>query len=78
MAPFDDAPWIVRHLTGPWHWGHPRSFIAIELVVSVWVVTAGALLVANGYWEGALCFALAALLLAFLYAFGRAALPPDD
>lgn len=71
---FENAPWIVRHLTGPWHWHHPRLFVAIELLVSVWVVTAGVLLLAGGYWEGVLCFVLALLLLWFLYIFHRAAL----
>jgi hypothetical protein len=46
-------------------------FIGMELLVSVWLITVGALLVADGYWGGAFCFVGAALLLWFLYLFQR-------
>lgn len=71
LEPPEDAPRIVKLLTGPWHWRHPRVFIGMELLVSVWVVTIGIVTCAAGYWEGALCFVLAALLLSFLYVFDR-------
>lgn len=67
----EDAPWIVKALTGPWHWRHPRFFVGMELLVSVWLVTIGVIICAEGYWEGALCFLGAALMLSFLYVFER-------
>jgi hypothetical protein len=72
MQPSDhNVPWIVRTLTGPWHRRHARLFIGMELLVSVWLVAVGVLIAADGYWEGVLCFAGAALLLWFLYLFQR-------
>lgn len=65
------VPWIVRTLTGSWHRRHARLFIGIELLVSVWLVAVGVLVLARGYWEGALCFVGTALLLWFLYLFQR-------
>ena len=78
MDSFESSPWIVRHLTGPWHWRHPRFFVGMELLVAVWTIVAGILLSANGYWEGALCFVVAGALLWFLYLFERSALHQRD
>lgn len=67
----EHVPWVVSHLTGPWHRRHPRVFVGMELLVAAWLVTLGAILSAEGYWEGALLFLGAALLLWFLYLFER-------
>ena len=76
-SPSEEAPWIVRRLTGPWHWRHPRLFVGLELLVSVWLVVVGILLMVQGYWEGALCVA-AALLGWFLSLFARSAIGPGS
>lgn len=67
-----ELPWLVRRLTGPWHRRHPRAFIAIELLVAMWLLTLGAILTADGYWEAAFLFLFAAFLLVFLWSFARA------
>lgn len=68
----EEMPWIVRHLTGPWHWHHPRLFVGVELLVAMWLVALGAILSAQGYWESALCFLFVVFMLAFLWVFARA------
>lgn len=68
----ENIPWIIRHLTGDWHWHHARFFVGMELVVPAWMVTIGVILCASGYWEGALVFVGVALLLWFILLFERA------
>lgn len=72
VSPEEELPWLVRHLTGTWLRRHPRAFIAIELLVAMWVLTVGVILAAQGYWESVFCFLFVGSMLGFLGLFARA------
>jgi hypothetical protein len=69
-ASSDREPWIIRRLR-PWHWRHPRFVLFTEILVSVWLIVAGALLCSIGDWMGAFLFVAAALILWLVHLFQR-------
>jgi hypothetical protein len=57
----------TRQPGSPWERRHPRLVIRVRIAVGIWLLVAGAILLGEHYWWGALMAAPAALHFYFAY-----------